>query len=95
MEASGLHQKIKKISKNLDNVKKKMYNIKNLGGKKKMKHKLHTTIKHNIKILTMQAQAFIEVEEARLSEVYTQEAYDEKLKNINQKINELITELQK
>lgn len=60
-----------------------------------MKHKLHTAIKHNIKILKMQAQAFIEVEEARLSEVYTQEAYDEKLKNINQKINELITELQK
>ena len=58
-----------------------------------MKHKLHTTIKHNIKLLTMQAQALIETEESRDIEVYTEEYYTEKLENINLKINELIDEL--
>ena len=58
-----------------------------------MKHKLHDTLLQNISEADRLLKNLINTEEKRQIEVYTEEYYTEKLKNINLKISELIDEL--
>ena len=60
-----------------------------------MKHKLHDTLLQNRAEAERLLKNLVRCEEERLLEVYTDEAYDKKVKDINQKISELIKELGK
>ena len=79
--------KAKKIIINNNNNNKRSQ----LAGKERSPGKAHDDV-WSPKTLSVKT---VRYEEERLLEVYTDEAYDKRVKDINQKINELITELQK